>query len=271
MIKMRRIIALFLAITVVTSCSKFHQVSKSSDIEAKYNAGVKYYEKKDYYHALQLFEELITIYRGTSKAEQSYYYYCYCTYNVDDYQTAAYHFNNFIQTYPASKHAEEIQFMYAYCFYQDSPIATLDQTSTLDAIDKFQIFTNRFPSSPKVTEANQLIDELRLKLETKDFQNARLYLKTENYKAAVYAFDNLQKDFPSTIYKEEALFLALKAEYLYAINSIEAKRKERYTATVELYYKLVDNFPQSRYLRDAEKIFENAKSKISYVKGAGGS
>ena len=45
---------------------------KSTDMEAKYNAAVKYYEKKDYYHALQLFEELITVYRGTSKAEQSY-------------------------------------------------------------------------------------------------------------------------------------------------------------------------------------------------------
>ena len=56
---------------------------KSTDMEAKYNAAVKYYEKKDYYHALQLFEELITVYRGTSTAEQSYFYYVYCTYYVD--------------------------------------------------------------------------------------------------------------------------------------------------------------------------------------------
>ena len=236
---------------------------KSTDMEAKYNAAVKYYDKKDYYHSLQLFEELITVYKGTQKAELSYYYYSYCTLKVDDYQTAAYHFNNFIQTFPNSKHAEEIQFMYAYCYFLDSPIPSLDQTSTRDAIDKFQIFINRYPQGEKVAEANKIIDDLRMKLETKAFNNAKLYYRTENHKAAVVAFENLLKDFPATIYKEEALFISLKAQYVYANNSVETKRADRLKTTLELYYKLVDNFPQSRYLRDAEKIFDAAKEKLN--------
>ncbi len=225
-------------------------------MEAKYTAAVKYYEKKDYFHAYQLFEELISVYRGTAKAEMSYYYYTYCTYYIDDFTLAAYHFNNFVQSYPNSPHAEEMQYMYAYCFYLDSPVSSLDQTSTVDAIEKFQLFVNRYPNSPKVAEANEKMDGLRKKLEQKAFDNARLYYKMENYKGATVALANLMKDFPSTTYKEEAMFMIVRASYLYAKNSVESKKTERYKLAAEEYLKFVDNFPQSRYLRDAEKIYD---------------
>ncbi len=241
---------------------------KSTDMEAKYDAAVKYYEKKDYYHALQLFEELISVYRGTSKAEQSYFYYTYCTYYVDDFTMAAYHFNNFVQSYPNSKHAEEMQYMYAYCFYLDSPIPSLDQTSTAEAIDKFQIFINKFPESTRVADANKMMDELRAKIEEKTFNNAKLYYRTSDYKAAVVAFANFQKDYPYSLYIEESMYLGLRASYEYASNSIDSKRVERLKASLEEYQKLVDNFSQSRYLRDAERIFENITKDLAVMNEA---
>ncbi len=264
---MKRILFVIIPLLMLNSCSKFQQYMKSTDMEAKYEAAVKYYEKKDYYHALQLFEELISVYRGTSKAEKSYYYYTYCTYYVDDFTMAAYHFNNFVQSYPGSSYAEEMQFMYAYCYYLDSPISSLDQTSTNDAIEKFQLFINKFPESTKVADANKYIDELRLKLEEKAFNNAKLYFRTENYKAAVVSFSNLLKDYPYTIYKEESLFLSLKSSYLYAMNSVESKKTDRLKQAAEEYYKLVDNFPQSRYLRDAERILEDIQKELKSQTG----
>jgi len=250
-------------IILISSCSNFQRVLKGSDMEAKYTTGVMYYEKKDYYRALQLFEELINVYKGTAKAEQSYYYYTYCTYYVDDYTMAAYHFNSFINSYPNSKYAEEMQYMYAYCFYQDSPKSNLDQSNTIDAIEKFQLFINKYPSSKRVADANKLIDELRFKLETKTFNNAKLYYHTEEYKSAIAAFNNVLKEFPSTIYKEECLFLSLKSAYIYASNSIKEKQPVRYKDTIEQYYKLIDNFPQSKYLREAEKIYDDAQEAIA--------
>jgi len=256
---MKKIISLLLlsfAIIAVSSCSKFQRVMKSTDMESKFSAAVNYFDKKDYYHALQLFEELISVYRGTSKAEKSYYYYAYCTYHVDDYTMAAYHFNNFVQTFPNSAQAEEMQFMYAYCFYLDSPVSSLDQTSTQEAIDKFQIFINRYPSSNRIEECNRKIDELRFKLEEKAYNNARTYYRTENYKAAVIAFTNLIKDFPATQYKEDAIYLCFRSACMYARNSVESKKRDRYRLAEEEYLKLVDNFPQSKYLRAAEALYQ---------------
>ena len=246
-----------------SSCSKFQKLMKSTDMEAKYEAAVKYYDKKDFFHALQLFEELISVYRGTTKAESSYYYYSYCTYHVDDFTLAAYHFNNFVQSYPNSKHAEEMQYMYAFCYYLDSPVSSLDQSSTLEAIDKFQLFINKYPSSSRVEEANKMIDELRFKLEEKAFSNAKLYFKTQHYKSAVVAFENLLKDYPASRFKEESLFLSFKSAYYYALNSIESKQEERLKTAKEEYLKLVDIFPKSPYLREAEGMYGSVESKLA--------
>lgn len=264
--KLKSILIALVCTVAFSSCSKFHRLMKSTDMEAKYTAAVKYFDKKDYYHALQLLEELNTVYRGTSKAEMTYYYYTFCTYYIDDFTLAAYHFNNFVQSYPNSKYAEEMQYMYAYCYYLDSPIASLDQTSTIDAIDKFQIYINKFPGSERVAEANKLIDELRAKLERKAFDNAEMYYRTEHYKAAVVAFSNALKDYPNSQFREKAMYLSFRSAYLYADNSVEAKKAERYRAAREDYLRLIDNFPKSRYLREAENLYDSLLKKIG---GAG--
>src|SRR5215207_7836077 len=96
----RKAVLLFTVLTLLVSCSKYQKILKSTDANAKFNAAVGYFEKKDYFRALPLFEELISIYRGQGKAEKVYYYYAYCNYYLEDYELAAYHFENFINTFP---------------------------------------------------------------------------------------------------------------------------------------------------------------------------
>jgi len=260
--KTKNILLIAVSVLLISGCSKFSKIQKSTDMEAKYNAAVEYYEKKKYFQALQLFEELITVFRGTGKAEDTYFYYSECYFQTGEYTVAAYHYNNFYQTFPSSPKAEEALFKNAFCYYLDSPPSTLDQKNTLDAIRQFQLFINRFPKSDKVQQCNQLIDELRFKLETKDFNNARLYMRRGNNKAAMVAFQNLIKDYPATTYKEESMFYILKSSFDFAGQSIESKKLERYQAAMENYLKLVDTFPESRFLKEAEKIYNDSRQKL---------
>jgi len=239
-------------------------------MEAKYLAAVNYYEKERYYQALQLFEELITVFRGTVKAEDTYYYYCQCYFETGEYTVAAYHYNNFHQTFPNSPRAEEALFKNAYCYYLDSPPVSLDQKNTMDAIRQFQLFINRYPKSEKVQNSNELIDELRFKLETKDFLNAKLYFKTGNHKAAIVAFQNVIKDYPASVYKEESLYFIVKATYMYASQSISAKQVERYKLTMEHYYKLLDAYPSGKFLTEAETYLLNAQARIKKLENSAG-
>ena len=258
-------IALLCWLVVFSSCSKFNRIQKSSDMNLKYNAAIKYYENKKYYQALQLLEELIVVFKGTDKAENAYYYYCLSYFYTGDYTSAAYHFNNFAQTFPTSARAEEASFYNAYCYYLDSSPSSLDQQSTYDALKQFQLFVNRYPTSTRVAECNKLMDELRLKLEDKAYDIAKLYYKMEDYKSAIVALGNVVKDFPASKYREECLFLTLKSAYLYAGNSIEAKKSERYQGAIEQYTKLVEAFPTTQYLKEADKIKAQSQEKLTQL------
>lgn len=230
-----RTFLLLAAMAVFAGCSKYQKVLKSEDLGYKYDMAVKYYNDGEYYKALALFEELIGLYTGMDKAEEIYYYYAYSNYYMEDYVMAGYYFKNFVKTYPSGNHAEECMFMGAYCYYLNSPVASLDQSNTVQAIDELQLFINRYPKSEKITQCNELIDVLREKLESKAYRIAKLYFNLGSYKASAVAFDNLIKDFPDTKYKEEAYFYILKANYLLAINSIESKKKERLEAAISAY------------------------------------
>ena len=246
----------------ITSCSKFSRIQKSTDIEAKYTAAVEYYDNGSYYQALQLFEELVSMFRGTEKAEITYYYYCMCYYQTGEFTVAAYHFNNFVKTFPGSEKAEQAAFNNAMCYYLDSPIYSLDQSSTFESINQFQLFVNRHPKSEKVEECNTLIDELRYKLETKEYNTAKLYFKMSRYKASVTAFKNLLKYYPATEYKEESLYYILVSSYSYADRSIKTKQSERFKNTIEAYNILMDAFPDTIYGKEAQKVLNDSKNRL---------
>jgi outer membrane protein assembly factor BamD len=262
MIRKSALPLILFSILLLASCSKYQKLLKSSDNDLKYEQAIKFYEKKDYYRALQLFDQLNAFFKGTEKAERIAYYYAYCYYNQDDYLMGSYYFKRFATNYPKSPYSEECAYMAAYCNYQESPRSSLDQTSTHDAIKELQLFINMYPASEKVAKANTLIDELRAKLEKKAYDIGLLYYKMYDFKAAIVTFKNVIKDFPDTPHREDLLFYILKSNFKYASKSIDTKRKERFTATIEAYDDLVSSFPKSVYLKEAHSMQKEAQNEI---------
>ena len=243
-------------------CSPYQKVLKTGTNEDKYETGVDLYEKGDYNKALQFFDILRAVYRGTEKGEMLTYYTAYCYYNMHDYSVAGYYFKQYLQMYPRGDKAEESAFMSAYCNYKASPEPRLDQTNTYKALTELQMFIDMFPKSPKVEQANKLMDELRNKLETKDYNIALLYYKMESYQAAITSFENLLDNYPDTDYREDVLYYMVKAYFEYAEKSILKKKKERYEKTVEAYNTLKYFFPDSKHLNELEDIEIKARKHI---------
>lgn len=252
-------IFLVTAMLFFSSCSKFQRIVKSTDNNLKYETALAYYEKKDYYRALQLFDQLMPAFKGTDKEEKLAYYYGYAYYYQQDYILAGYYFKRFARDYGSSKFAEECYFMNAYCNYLNSPGTALDQTSSVDAIREFQAFVNKYPNSDRVNRANELIDKLRGKLETKSFNIAMLYFKMDDYRAAIVSFNNLLKDFPETGYREQAMFHIIKAHSKYAENSIASKRAERHQAAIGAYNDFKAIYPESRYMKEAVNLVKESQ------------
>lgn len=245
------------------SCSKHSRVLKGTDNELKYEMAVDLFEKGDYYRAIQLFDQLIAVYRGTDRIENINYYYAYCYYHQGDYLLASYYFKRFAQNYPTNPRAEECMYMNAYCYYLDSPRYSLDQTNTYEAMKEMQLFINMYPTSDSIPTCNNIIDELRIKLEKKATEIAIQYYKTRHYKAAITSFENVMEEFPDSKNREQILYFMMKSYYFYAIYSIDDKQDERYQQAIELYNDIMYLFPETKYQRELKTMHKNASERIA--------
>ncbi|MFC7525439.1 outer membrane protein assembly factor BamD [Parapedobacter sp. GCM10030251] len=262
--------ALVIFVALVAGCkSKFEKLRASNNIAQKYQEAVKYYNNKKYSKALILFDDLMTKYRGQTEAEDLYYYTAYTNYYLRDYTSARFHFKQFTDTYPNSTRAEECRYMGAYCYFLESPKTGLDQEYTYRAIEALQLFINLYPNSERAAEASDLIQQLRDKLETKAFNNAKLYLDmglSDDYRAAVIAFDNVLREFPDTKYAEEMEFLSIKAQYLYANQSSARRQEERFEEALDMYNNFISAYPESRFRKEADQLKRDAESGIEQAK-----
>ncbi|MEI6851991.1 MAG: outer membrane protein assembly factor BamD [Bacteroidota bacterium] len=248
-----------------TSCSSYKKVLKGTDIKLKYATAVTLYEKDDFHRAMQLFDELLIYYRGTDTSEKVNYYYAQCYFGDGDFLQAGFYFTKFSSTFPTSKYAEECRYMSAYCQYMYSPKYNLDQTISVDAIKELQLFINLYPKSDKVGKCNELIDELRGKLERKAFEIAKLYYKIENYQSSAIAFKNLLKDFPDSKYQEISYYYILLSNYNYAMQSIEYKKLERLNNAKDAYNALVSTFPNTTYDKESKSVLKNIDKEIQKI------
>lgn len=263
--KMRNIVFFFvLALMLLASCSDFNKVLKSTDYEFKFKKAIEYYEAGEFVRSGTLLQELITIYRGTSRADQIYYYYAKSMMGQRDYLMATQFFRTLLREAPTSSFAEEAQFMVGYAAYLQSPKVRLDQEVTVNAIEALQLYINLYPYNEKVDEAHRLIDELRNKLVEKSYLNARLYYDFENYKAAVVSLENALKEYPDSKFREELLYMLVKSKYFLAVNSTQEKKELRLSSALDEYYSFVDEFPESKYKREVDRYYETITRLLNY-------
>lgn len=247
-------------------CSEYQKVLKSTDLEYKFTKAVEYFNDEKYNKAYPLFEELLSLYKGTTKAADVYFYLAQTNFHLRDYILAAYHFKSFSKTFPNHEKSEEAAYMVGYCYFLESPEYSLDQDYTYKAINEIQLFVNTHPSSTRVADCNKLIIDLRRKLERKSFERAKLYYQTSYYQSAVVAFNTTLNDYPDTKYREEALYLRFEASYELAKNSIEKKKLQRFIEAKTAYLEFVNKYPQSENAEDATAKFALVKEQIETLK-----
>lgn len=246
------------------SCGEYQAILKSADNELWYRKGLEYYDKGDYDKAANLLGGVISRYAGTSQYDTIVTTYSKALVQLGDYYTAAHYFSDYVKTYPSSPKCEECQYMAGYCYYMLSPKPELDQADSQSAIDELLLFVNLFPDSPKVPEAEKMIQEMEDKLAYKAYLNAKLYFDLgnymgNNYQSAVITAQNCLKKYPDTNHREELSFLILEAKYIQADRSILAKQADRYRDAIDEYYSFVNEFPVSKFRKDADKLFSRSQ------------
>ena len=246
----------------LVGCGEYEKILKSRDYEQKYKVAMQYYEDEEYVRAATLLDQVVNIFRGTSRVDTVKYYQAMSYYGQRDYMLAQHYFDELASTYSNSVYVQEAEFMSAYCYYKLAPRADLDQQATKNAITAFRIYLSKYPTSERAAECQEIITTLSDRLVEKSYNSAKLYYELGYYKSAIIALRNSILEHPDTQYREDIMFLILRSSFLLADNSIPSKRKERLQAAMDEYLSFSSEFPESEYIKDAERIFKNTQREL---------
>ena len=260
-----------LVVILLTSCSPYSKIQKSTDMEYRYEAAKEYYATGEYAKASFLLEGLIRMFKGTHNAEESLFLLAMCYFESGDNYTASQYFKMYYTNYPRGEYAELARFYSGKSLYNNISEPELDQTDTYVAIQELQLFMEYFPASVYKDEAQQMLFDMHDLLVEKDYLSAKLYYELgdymaymgNNYLACIITAQNALKDYPYTKLREDLLILILRAKYKMALHSVEDKMLERYRDTVDEYYSFKNEFPDSKYLSEAEEYYSEAMKVIN--------
>ena len=260
---------------VLSSCGEYNSVLKSTDYEYQYEAAKTYFAKGQLTKAATLLEGLVTPMKGRQYGEESLYMLGMTYMNQGDYVTASHYSNTYYTTYPRGVYTELARFNSGKALYLDTPEPRLDQSSTYKAIQELQMFIEYFPGSDRHELAQDMIYELQDKLVEKEYLSAKLYydlgsysgnaVRTStgnNYQASIITAQNILKDYPYTRLREDLSILILRAKFDMAKESVLEKKEARMRETVDEYYAFKNEFPESKYMKEVEKIFSEANKYV---------
>ncbi|MBQ8051518.1 MAG: outer membrane protein assembly factor BamD [Bacteroidaceae bacterium] len=266
---------LLLLSLVMGACGEYAAVQKTADYEYKYEAAKAYYVEGRYSRAAQLFYDVLGIMKGTANGEESLYLTAMSEYGAKNYEMAHQDFKKYVQTYPKGQFTEPASYYSAMSLYNQTPDPRLDQTSTVSAMGEFQAFLDKYPYSPLKPQTQEMIFQLQDKLVEKECLSAKLYYDLgtyilnsmyggSNYEACVVTAQNALRDYPyASAEKRELLsILVLRAKYQLADKSVVEKRDERFRDTIDEYYAFANDFPESKYLKEARSILKNAENAV---------
>ena len=262
---------LCLLLLIATGCSKYVAVTKTQDYDYKYEMAKQYYAQGQYNRASLLLNDVLTILKGTDQGEESLFLAGPCAMKARNYQSASTIFKKYYQSYPRGRYAEVARFNAGVCLYRITPEPKLDQTDTYAAVTEFQNFIETYPASKYRQQAQDFIFKLQDKLVEKEYLSAKLYYdlgpyigngSNGNYQACIVTAENAIKDYPYTSKREDFAILILRAKFALAQHSIESKKEERYHTAIDEYYGFVSEYPESRYMKEAQALFNKAKKYV---------
>ena len=244
------------------SCSGLSKVAKSGDPELMYQTALKLYDAEKWTRASDMFDACAGYYIGSEREDSIAFFSARSKYKNRDYHEASTDFDEFRRKFGRSIFIEDAEGMYAMCEYYLSPEPSRDQTQTAKAIVTLNTFIERYPESERVEPFRQIIEELTSRLHEKNFLNAYAYFKVQRYKSAVVAFKNALKNYDNTTYREQIMYYIVVSNYRLAHNSVIEKQADRYLAMLDSYYSFIEEYADSKYKKELDRYFKEAKDYI---------
>lgn len=264
---------MLISVLMLSSCNSYNKLLKSTDYGYKYEAAKEYYISGHYTRSYQLLEELIMVMKGSDRGEESLFMLGMCFYNLRDYETATMYLDRYTKTYTKGEYTELARFYSGRASYLQSPDPRLDQSPTYAALNKLQEFLEFHPYSDLREDVNDMMYDLQNRLVMKEFESAQLYYNLgtyigncfyggSNYEACIITAENALRTYPYTRLREDLYMMILRSRYELAQRSVIEKSEERYMQAIDEYYGFKNEFPDSKYMKEADQIYKRCSAKV---------
>jgi len=263
-----------LALMTASCQGEFNKVYKSADSDYKYEYAKEQFAIGKFQRASTLLEELVTLKKGSDDAQECLYMLGMAQYCNRDYEAASATFRKYGSSYPRGTYAESAAFYVGQSLYESAPEPRLDQSPTIGAINAYQQFLDLHPDSKLRTEAQKRLYELQDKLIMKEYLSAELYYNLggyfgninrgdeSNYTSCIITAHNALKTYPFCKNREQFSLLIMKSKFQLAQNSTEDRRLERYRDAEDECYGFINEYPDSKDVRTAERYIARCKKVI---------
>ncbi len=231
------------------------ETDQEQEMITAYNEGIKNLEEGDEFYAAKKFLEAELLFPQSNWAPKSALMASYSYYIRDYYPEAIFNLERFINTYPKYSRIDYAHYLLAMCYYETIEDEKKDLLPLISAKKEFNFLIKNYPKTDFALDSKFKIDLIDEVMASKEMYLGRHYIKKEKWISAINRFQNILKNYETTIFSEEAIHRLVEIHYRIGLDS-EAKK----------YASLLGyNYLSSEWYKKSYKIF-NKKYKTKKIK-----
>ncbi len=252
---------ILLVAVLVAGCAGGGRLRYDTPKEA-FDKGMERYNKGKYQRAAQYFQGVFDFGRTHEWADDAQLFLARAYRANKEHILAASEYSRFVEIYRGDLRVPMAEYERAMTYAERSPSYQLDQSDTQRGIEVFNLYMQRYPGHDSIAVAERHVRALREKLARKQYNTAQLYERRELYEAAALSFEVIFDKYPDTPWADDALVGAIRAYIAFSDQSFEARQAGRLQLAVDHYQRLLQLFPDSELLKEAEALYERASAQL---------
>jgi outer membrane protein assembly factor BamD len=197
MMHFRRLVLVLLALAAA-GCPKRAQLPPvPQDAQQAIDQATASLEAKHYRQAEDQFTFIIFNFPGSRQASDAQYYLAETYFRSKDYLQAQDEFDFYLKSFPNGRFQEDATFELAVSYLRSAPSHVRDQARALKAQEITNQFLETYPDSPRRPEAEQLLGDIAERLALREFDAARIYYTSGEYKSALVYYKYVNGTYPA--------------------------------------------------------------------------
>lgn len=213
-------------------------------LENKLAKANELFAKKKYARAAELYDD-VSFEKKSSSSAVALMRLAECYYKMHKFTDARLKYTQMTSTYPDYADIETAYFRIGVCFFEESHPPQYDQSETIQSIESFRIFVDRFPNSNLFSEAVDYIRKGQNKLLEKKYYNGYIYYKMKDYSSALMYFEEITDLGNQDELNRKALYYSIKIHI--------AQKND--AAANNAWQKLRSSYPESKEVKRLARHF----------------